>query len=110
MPISRKMLDEAHRTLRVQIVPNRSWVAELKFLTSKAKKFANRLISANLFSGEASLTYRTMFLPSMFYLARIMWMSRRQCKEIQKIARPALLNAFGFNRHFSQAVAYAPRK
>ncbi len=76
----------------------------------KAKKFANRLLSANLTSAEASLAYHTMFLPGMLYSSGITWLSRQQCETIQKIARPAWLNALGFNRHFPQAVAYAPRK
>ena len=110
MPISRKMADEAHRTLGVRLAPNGSWKAELLFLQSKAKKFTNRLLSANLTSSEALLAYRTMFLPSMLYSAGVTWMDKRQCETLQKISRPAWLNTFGFNRNFPQAVAYVPRK
>ncbi len=50
-----------------------------------------------------------MFIPSLTYSAGITWLSKHQCKEIQKIARLAWLQAMGYNRHFPVAVAQAPR-
>ncbi len=109
MPISRKASNEAHRTLGVRLAPDGSCTTELNFLKSKVKKFANRLITVNLSTTEASLAYRTIFVLSMLYSAGVTGLSRRQCEQLQKIASPAWLNALGFNRHFPQAVAYAPK-
>ncbi len=107
--IQRKLSSEAHRTLGVRIAPDGNWLAELKHLKSKAKKYSQRLLSAKLSTTEAWLAYRTMYIPSMTYSAGITWLSKQQCDEIEKTARPAWLHAFGFNRNFPKAVAYAPR-
>ena len=85
LSISRKLKNESHRTLGVCISPDGSWKAELAFLRSKARKYANRLISSNLTTSEAVLAYRTMLLPSMLYSAGITHLSRQQCKGIQKL-------------------------
>ncbi len=66
-------------------------------------------MTAKLSTSEAVIAYRTMFVPSLTYSAGVTWLTKKQCEEIQKIARPAWLQAMGFNRNFPIAVAQAPR-
>ena len=108
LTISWKLLTEAHRNLGVWIALDGNWKEELKHLKSKAKKFLQRLLSAKLSTAEASIAYRTMYIPSMKYSVGITWLSKQQCEEIEKITRPAWLQYFGFNRNFPKTVAYAP--
>ncbi len=107
-PIERKKFDEMHWNLGVRIVPNGSWDAEIWFLKSKAEKYSQQLLTAKLSSTEASIAYRMMFVPSLMYSAGVTWLSKLQCKEIQKIACPEWLQAMGYNRHFPIAVTQAP--
>ena len=67
-----------------------------------------RIATSKLFPNEIILSFFTVLVPQVTYRLAASSFSYEQCDSLMRMIYPILLNAYGFHRHFSRAMATAP--
>ena len=97
-----------HVTLGYIITPSGKH-AELYALVEKyVDDWVTHVQSSNLYPHEKILSYHTVLVPQVAYRLVGASFSYDECDELMKKKFPILINAYGFHRSFSRAMATAP--
>jgi hypothetical protein len=83
-------------------------IDQVIYLRKEANRISNLIITSNLSSWEAFISYRYCWTPSITYLLSTTTMSKCDLTEIGLQATQSFLLKMGFNRHFPRVVCWGP--
>jgi hypothetical protein len=107
--IATKSSYESHKTLGVMMNPAGTPEDEIKRLSTKSRKFAQRVSLAAITKLEAMMLYTFYFLPSIGYGLAVGILTLLQAAKIQSKPLQVLLPKMGFSQKTAGAVVFGPR-
>ena len=97
-----------HETLGYIITPSGKNDELFKIIQGHVNDWVSSVQSSKLFPHEKILSYHTVLVPQVTYRLVGASMSYEQCDELMKQIYPIMINAHGFHKGFSRAMAAAP--
>ena len=106
--IEQQDCNNPHKTLGAMETPSGDYTSEVKRLVEKARAMAQRISTACVSRSEATIIYRSMYLPSINYSFPAGILSFREAEKVQGAPIQALLSAMGFTPGMPRAVVFGP--
>ena len=99
LPIARLEMDESNVGLGLRLSPSGNQDHEIVFRHAQVTKIAKRLNPLTLNPFEAWLFYTSIFMPKIFYPAKITALRRQDWDNILRPCTGRLISKMGFNSH-----------
>jgi hypothetical protein len=108
LPIRHRDVSESHVTLGAHMNPPCDDIDQVIYLQKEANWISNLIITSNLSSWEAFMSYQYCWTPSITYLLSTTTMSKCDLTEIGLQATQNFLLKMEFNRHFPRVLCWGP--
>jgi hypothetical protein len=108
--IKQKYCSEAHKTLGIMKVPNRSQTGEILRLTQKCNQHVVSILGNCVTHSDSAIAYQVYHLTtSIGYSLGTTYISQTTCHKIQGRAVSASVATSGYNRKFPPVIVLNPR-
>ena len=97
-----------HETLGYIITPSGNHKELYKIVENHVNDWVKHVTSSSLFPHEKILSYHTVLVPQVAYRLVGASFTYEECETLMKRIYPIMINAHGFHRSFSRAMAEAP--